>query len=524
MKSPLRFSTAAVAVAISLIAISTVILSSISYVRWAGKEKVVDDLLSLNIGKRAEQFVGLIEQKVIENDRLLSEMIDIDAPATWPAAAARIRQGDFNVENVFIYRFNSDYPLYPAYSWEIRNSWDRMRRAFNELKKQPPVAGQIYHLHKERQENYFFASYVLKVGQRGGKYLVFFEIPFDRALRMIDRSARDLMRDYYVSIVDFDKNGVYEQPISSSTKYYIATLFPSTFYKWIVQVVPRNYTEMEKNAADQRRANLILIILSMAMIFCSLVVIYLASRRERQLTQLKEDFISNVSHELKTPLSLIRMFSEMLVTNRVRSEDARQEYYGIIHSESDRMGRLITNLLDFSRLERERQSLHLEDTDVARLVTKELEAFRYQLQKEGFELSTTVDGSVPETAVDANAISMALFNLLDNAVKYAGDSRKIAVAVVRDDGYIDISVKDEGIGIPESEKNRIFEKFFRGSGARVRGIRGSGIGLAITRQVAEMHGGQVQVQSEPGKGSTFTLRIPIRTRPRPAENPRDAAG
>jgi two-component system phosphate regulon sensor histidine kinase PhoR len=228
------------------------------------------------------------------------------------------------------------------------------------------------------------------------------------------------------------------------------------------------------------------------------------------LAQLKEDFISNVSHELKTPLSLIRMFSEMLVTHRVKSDEVRQEYYSIIHSESDRMGRLVANLLDFARLDRERHSLHLERTNIAQLVIKELEAFRYQLQKDGFELITQVDGTIPDTMADPTAISMAFFNLLDNSVKYSGERKQVTVSVNRNNGFIDLAVRDEGLGIPEAERQKIFEKFFRGSSAAVKKIRGSGIGLSITRQVAEMHGGEIRVETEPGLGSTFTLRIPIR--------------
>jgi two-component system phosphate regulon sensor histidine kinase PhoR len=204
------------------------------------------------------------------------------------------------------------------------------------------------------------------------------------------------------------------------------------------------------------------------------------------------------------------MFSEILVTNRVKSEESKQEYYNIIHNESGRMSRLIANLLDFASLERERHSLYFERTNIAQLVIKELEAYRYQIQKDGFELITDVDCKVPDTVVDPNAVSMALFNLLDNAVKYSGDRKRVAVAVHQDDGFINIAVKDEGLGIPEDERSKVFEKFFRGRSASVKKIRGSGIGLSITKQVAEMHGGEIRLKSEPGFGSTFTLRIPIR--------------
>jgi len=359
---------------------------------------------------------------------------------------------------------------------------------------------------------------VLKETHSGEKILVCFQMNFEKTIELLDKNLRDLVPSYYVSVVDFENNGVYNQPISRSGKYYHETRFPSTFYKWILQIVPRNYTDIERNVRNQRRVILFFIILSMFLTFLSLAIIYAAGRRERQLRQLKEDFIGNVSHELKTPLSLIRMFSEILVTGRVKSEQTRQEYFGIIHNESDRMSRLISNLLDFAGLEREEFGKHFEKTNISQLIAKELEAYRYQIQKDGFQLSTSIDSNIPDTLADPNAIAMAFFNLLDNSVKYSGDQKEIGVKIAQSNGYIDLSVTDRGIGIPASEHHKIFEKFYRCDNAAVKKIRGSGIGLSITKHVAELHGGEVLVDSEPGKGSTFTLRIPIRQAPDLANN------
>jgi len=517
MRRSFRYSRTAMAVAIGLIAVSTVILSAFSYVHWVGGKNLADETLVQSIRNVAEGCVTQIEQKIIDNDRVLSEMVDVNEPSTWETTAELIKQGDFNVDNVFIFRLDSTVPVYPPFSREIANSWAQVRDSFRELKelnRRSLVVDQTNHLHKERSDNYFFASYVLKESRQGEGYVVFFEMNTMKTLALVDKYLRDdLQATYYVSIVDFDNNGVYSAPIDRNSKYFVESRFNTTLYKWLLWVVPRNYTEMERNARNQRRANLILIILSMMMIFCSLAIIYVAGRRERQLAQLKEDFISNVSHELKTPLSLIRMFSEILVANRVKSDAVKQEYYGIIHNESDRMSRLIANLLDFARLERERHSLHFEQTNIGQLVIKELEAYRYQIQKDGFELTTQVDADVPDTMADPNAISMAFFNLLDNAVKYSGDRKQVSVSVSWGNGFVDLAIKDEGLGIPEAEHQKIFEKFFRGSSAGAAKVRGSGIGLTITKQVAEMHGGEVRVESEVGRGSTFILRIPIRKEP-----------
>jgi signal transduction histidine kinase len=512
MKRRLRPNTTAIAIAIGLIAVSTVILSSFSYVHWAGKNYLVDEIIKQYTIKLATQSVRQIEQKIIDNDNIISDMINLDDAASWPSTAEIIQNGDFNVDHIFIFRLDSSYALYPPYTREIANSWDKIRASFKELSQAPLVLNQTNHLHNERADNYRFASYVLKENRLKERYLVFFEMNLRKTLALVERNLSDLQPIFDVSLVDFDNISVSgnSQRINRNAKYYYEMRFPTTLYKWLLQVVPRNYPELEQDARNTRRANLFLIALSMTMIFCSLAVIYIAGRRERQLAQLKEDFISNVSHELKTPLSLIRMFSEMLVSNRVRNDAARKEYYGIIHNESDRMSRLISNLLDFASLEREHRRPNLEKTSIPQLVTKALDAYRHQIQKDGFELVTRIGDDIPNTLVDPNAISMAFFNLLDNAVKYSGDRKMITVCITRNGQSIELSVRDEGPGIPEEEHEKIFDKFFRGSLAADQKIRGSGIGLALTRQVADMHGGEVSVESEIGVGSVFTLRIPIR--------------
>ena len=224
----------------------------------------------------------------------------------------------------------------------------------------------------ERANKYFFATYILKETRKGTRILVCYQMNVDKIIALMDRLLRDLQDRFYVSIVDFENNGVYGQPISRSSKYYQEKIFPSTLYKWILQMVPRNYTELEQGVQNQRRTSLFLIILSMSMTFVSLAIIYIGWQHDRQLRQLKENFISNVSHELKTPLSLIRMFSEILVMGRVKDEDKRREYYRIIFNESDRMSRLIANLLDFANLVRGIEHKHFEKTNIAQLVSKAL--------------------------------------------------------------------------------------------------------------------------------------------------------
>ncbi|MFH1573375.1 MAG: HAMP domain-containing sensor histidine kinase [Acidobacteriota bacterium] len=512
MRLPSFYSRTTLAVATGVIVVSTAILSYFSYYYTVGRENLVENsLVQANI-KLATQYVDRIEQKIIDNDRQLSSLVDVDEPGRWPEFAETIRSGDFNVEQVYFLRPDDNYPLYPPFSYDIRDSWNAFRLGFrlSELNLNRLVPDQVHHLHKERADNYFFASYVLKESSKGERYIVCFQMSQEKILVMLDRFLRDLRPNFYVSIVDFDSNGVYSQPISRSGTYFYERRFPTTLYKWLLQVVPRNYTEIETNARNQRRIYLVLIVASMLLIFCSVAVIYVAGTRERQLAQLKEDFISHVSHELKTPLSLISMFSEILLSGRSRTEQATQEYYGIIHTESNRMMLLVNNLLDFARFDRESGALRWERINIAGLVDRELEGYRIQVQRDGFQITKEIEQDIPDTLADPTAITTAFFNLLDNSVKYSGERKEILVQVRRSDGFVDLSVSDQGPGIPADEHEKIFEKFYRGSSAARAQVRGSGIGLSITKRVAEMHGGEVRVHSRPGAGSRFTLRIPLR--------------
>lgn len=505
------YNKTAVTVAIGVIVISTGTLGYLSYYYTAGSANLIEDTLLQNQRNLVEQTIKRVEQKIIDNDAALYNMVDVNDRALWPAVTEAIKKADLNVEQVW-FLDPAGRQLHPAWrNGRLQGEFDRsFRHRARELDLVSLRPDQTNHLHREKAEEYFFATYVIKESRKGERIVVVFQMNVDRCIALIERYVKDL-QEHYVGIVDYENNAVFGGPVERvGTRYYYEARFPSTFYKWILQAVPRRYTELERQEKNERRIIIFLILLSVFLILLSVAIIYVAGRRERQLVQLKEDFISNVSHELKTPLSLIRMFSEILVSGKVKDEASRKEYFGIIQSESDRMTRLIANLLDFASLERGTRKRKLEPLDLRRLVERDLEAFRYQMQKEGFELKTELEPGLPEVMADPTAISLAFVNLLDNSLKYSGEHKEIAVRLGRENGYLELAVSDRGLGIARSEQEHIFEKFYRGSTAAAQRVRGSGIGLAITKQVAEMHGGEVRVSSELGRGSTFTLRIPIR--------------
>jgi signal transduction histidine kinase len=257
------------------------------------------------------------------------------------------------------------------------------------------------------------------------------------------------------------------------------------------------------------------------MLLAGLVLVWTNVRRELKLSRLKSDFVANVSHELKTPLALIRLFAETLELGRVPTEEKKQQYHRIINKESRRLTQLINNILDFSRIEAGRKEYRLVRTDLAAVVRDVVDAYRFPIEQQGFVLDLAIAEDLPEMETDPEALSQALINLLNNAIKYSPDVKRIAVSVRRVADRVLVSVADRGIGIPKGEQKRIFEKFYRVESSLVHTTKGSGLGLALVQHITEAHGGRVEVTSAPGVGSTFTLSLPVRgeaalDEPRPA--------
>jgi len=247
----------------------------------------------------------------------------------------------------------------------------------------------------------------------------------------------------------------------------------------------------------------------LAVIVVGILATWRLMRREAEMARLKSDFVANVSHDLKTPLSVIRMFGETLEMGRVADEARRHDYYRVIARESERLSRLIDNVLDFSRIEGGRRVYEKSPTAVEPLVRETLDAFAYPLAQQGFTVSVDVAPDLPEVTMDAEAVRQALANLVDNAIKYAGERRVLRIEARAEEGWLQLSVADEGIGVPTEEQARIFEKFYRVGRSETQSRRGSGVGLALVQHVAVAHGGSVGVESRPGEGSRFTLRLPV---------------
>jgi nitrogen-specific signal transduction histidine kinase/tetratricopeptide (TPR) repeat protein len=237
------------------------------------------------------------------------------------------------------------------------------------------------------------------------------------------------------------------------------------------------------------------------------VLIARASARAAELSRLRTEFVANVSHELKTPLALIRMFGETLESGIVADEAKRAEFSGVIRRESERLTHLINNVLDLGRIEAGSKRYSLVPTDVVSTVREAVDAYRPLFDRLGFEISVTLPAGPIQLPLDRDAIVQALVNLFQNVIKYSNEQPSVRVSIDADRDSVRIAVADRGIGIAPAEIPRIFEPYYRAApdGARASG---SGLGLSIVQHAVAAHGGRVDVVSTPGHGSTFTLVLP----------------
>jgi signal transduction histidine kinase len=246
----------------------------------------------------------------------------------------------------------------------------------------------------------------------------------------------------------------------------------------------------------------------LALLAFSVFFVARAAAREVRVAEMKSNFVSSVSHDLKTPLALIQLFAETLELGRLKSTERAHEYYRIINSEARKLTRLINNLLDFSKIEAGLRRYKREPVNLTDLTRRVLQSLDSQFRHGQYTVTSELASDVP-VLIDAEAAEQALENLLSNAMKYAPDRREINVAVDRVDGYGVVRVTDHGIGIPPRLQRKIFRKFYRIQSDAGSGPQGTGLGLAIVDHVMRGHGGFVRVDSEPGRGSTFTLHFPL---------------
>jgi two-component system phosphate regulon sensor histidine kinase PhoR len=267
-------------------------------------------------------------------------------------------------------------------------------------------------------------------------------------------------------------------------------------------------TSVEDIVRARSKRNLILIGFLDILLIGTVMLVYRTLKKEMELVRLKGDFVSNVSHELRTPLSLIRMFTETLSMKRVQTEEKKQEYYGTILQETERLTRLINNILNFSRMEAGKKQYHFEPASLNEIVSGVLKTYASSLKYEGFTTSVELAENLPDIRADRESVAEAIINILDNAVKYSAAERYIRIATGQKEIWLFVEVEDHGVGIEKQHHKKIFETFYRVSTGLTNNIKGSGLGLSLVKHIMDAHGGRIELESVPGKGSTFRFLFP----------------
>jgi signal transduction histidine kinase len=278
---------------------------------------------------------------------------------------------------------------------------------------------------------------------------------------------------------------------------------------WLLQVWPGRPEAIYADIRQRQALSVaILGFVAVLLAFGSYITVRIV-RRELEIARLRADFVSTVSHEFRSPLTGIRQLGGMLLDGRVTDPVKQRGYFRMIVQESDRLARLVENILDFSRMEEGRREYRFEPLDPAPWLRKLAADFGAEIAVTGAAVEADIPDGLPALSADREALGSAVRNLLDNAVKYSPGAKTVWLDALAEGGEIRIAVRDRGVGISEQDRKHIFDRFYRADGEISKRVKGAGLGLSLVRYIVTAHGGTVECQSRVGEGSTFTIRLPV---------------
>jgi two-component system, OmpR family, phosphate regulon sensor histidine kinase PhoR len=271
-------------------------------------------------------------------------------------------------------------------------------------------------------------------------------------------------------------------------------------------------TTIDDLVQERFTTNLIIISILAFILLAGVWIVFRNIKKEIELAQIKSDFVSNVSHELRTPLALITMFAETLDMGRVRTEEKKKEYLSIISQETNRLSRIVNKILNFSRMEAGKRKYNFIETDLNEVISGVYETYKFHLQNNGFSFRFIPADNLPPVIVDPEAVSEAVINLIDNAMKYSEDNKDVHITTGIEDGFVYVDVTDKGVGISEENQKKVFDKFFRVTSGLVHNTKGTGLGLTLVKHIIDAHKGDIDLKSKLWEGSSFILKFPLNKR------------
>lgn len=321
---------------------------------------------------------------------------------------------------------------------------------------------------------------------------------------------------YHVALIGRDNQTLYSSRAESGagdrTAHTVTRDILNVTQDWRVRVWPRDVDVLTAGLVMRERLYLLTLALVIASLTFGAYATHRVVTRELQFARLKSDFVATVSHEFRSPLTAIRQLGEVLMRGRV-PESRRPEYYERITRESERLGRLVENVLDFAQMEEGRKRYHLQPLDTTDWLQRTVSEFQSLREGNSATVTATIPPSLPALQADPAALSCAIHNLLDNAIKYSPGTDTVWLEAEAAGPRVTIRVRDCGVGISESDRRQIFEKFFRANGEITRQVKGAGLGLSLVHHIVAAHNGRIDCESQPGQGTTFSIHLTAETAP-----------
>ncbi len=298
--------------------------------------------------------------------------------------------------------------------------------------------------------------------------------------------------------------------LQSSRSSYLSVIreLSPLISSWRIHLRPKNPNALNRFMILQKWIYAIAIAFLVMGMILGVVLVMRDISREKKLARLRSDFVSNVTHELKTPLTSIRMFAETMRMGRIKKKAEQQEYLSVIVNESERLTRLINTVLDFSKIEQGEKQYGMEKINLSLIVERALNAMTYWLKEHGFSIHTNIQKGISILG-DGDALEQAVLNLISNSMKYSGNEKDISVQLMRAGDSVHISVTDKGLGIPESKQPYIFNQYYRAHVDHEKKKEGSGLGLTVVKHIVEAHHGHIELKSKVDQGSTFIIVLPL---------------